>query len=150
MNPDAQRIALAEWELEKILIKGGYEPYQRPEGERGYRCDLSGLWIYRNAQGQFYSSNYHSPKQLRDGSIQALIEQRKCYDSLDDIHRIEERLTDEELWEAIKFLVNWTPSPSGFPLLSRSESIKLARATPGEWRPAILRALNLWEEEVQR
>lgn len=66
---------------------------------------------------------------------------------LDAVHGLLPKLTEDQLWKCIEHLVGWKPAtPHGFPILSRSESIKLATATAGEWCEALLKTLGLWEE----
>jgi hypothetical protein len=63
---------------------------------------------------------------------------------LNAMHEAEKVLTDEQSWEQIKFIVSFKPSPSGFPLLSRSESIRLRRSTAAQRAEAFLRTIGKW------
>lgn len=49
---------------------------------------------------------------------------------LNAVHGLLLKLTEDQLWKCIEHLVGWRPAgPHGFPILSRSQSIKLAKAT---------------------
>lgn len=65
-----------------------------------------------------------------------------CED-LNAIQGLESKLTDEQLWEYIKQVVEYEQSRYGFPLLSRSESLAFARATALQKATALVRALGL-------
>lgn len=65
---------------------------------------------------------------------------------LNKCRKMEEKLTDDELWKQSCILVGWLPSPSGFPLFSRSEVIQLRRVTATQRAEAYGLARGLWKE----
>lgn len=55
----------------------------------------------------------------------------------------EATLTDDELWEYSKLLMDYRQAANGFPLASRSEVLKLQKATARQRCIAFIKTLNL-------
>ena len=64
---------------------------------------------------------------------------------LNAMHEAEKMLSDQQAWDCVVLLIGWKPAPSGFPLLSKSQSIALYKATATQRAEAFLKTLNLWE-----
>jgi|11BtaG_2_1085332.scaffolds.fasta_scaffold105811_2 hypothetical protein len=76
------------------------------------------------------------------------VEQVPLPDYLNDLnamHEAEKVLSDQQVWDCVVLLVGWKCPPSGFPLLSRSQSIALHKATAAQRAEAFLKTCNLWE-----
>lgn len=70
-------------------------------------------------------------------------------DYLNDLNacaEFEKTLTDDELWEYSKLLMDYRQAANGFPLASRSEVLKLQKATVRQRAEAFLKTLNLWKD----
>ena len=65
---------------------------------------------------------------------------------LNAMHKAKKVLTDDQAWEMVKIIVDYCQSENGFPLLDRSESLKLHSATAEREAEAFLKVLGLWEE----
>jgi hypothetical protein len=66
-----------------------------------------------------------------------------CED-LNAMHEAYLTMTEDNQWEFVKTLVDYTPG--SFPLLSRSESLVLANATARQRAEAFLKTVGKWEE----
>jgi hypothetical protein len=65
--------------------------------------------------------------------------------SLDAMHEAEKVLTGEQAWKQIKLIVGYAQCAGGFPVLSRSESLRLHSATAAQRAEAFLRTIGKWE-----
>ena len=63
------------------------------------------------------------------------------------MHEAKKVLTDDQSWEMVKFIVDYRQPATGFPLLSRSETLMLNSVTAEQEAEAFLKTLELWEEE---
>ena len=82
------------------------------------------------------------------------VEKSQTYAALPDylndknaMHEAKKVLTDDQAWEMVKIIVDYKQSANGFPMLSRSEALKLRSATARQEAEAFLRTLGLWEKE---
>lgn len=70
-------------------------------------------------------------------------------DYLNDLNacaEFEKTLTDDELWEYSKLLMDYRQAANGFPLAWRSEVLKLQKATTRQRCIAFLKTLNFWKD----
>ena len=70
-------------------------------------------------------------------------------DYLNDLNacaEFEATLTDDELWEYSKLLMDYRQAANGFPLAWKSEVLKLQKATARQRCIAFLKTLNLWKD----
>ena len=116
MNPEAQRIAIAQ--------ACGWKP-TKPK--------------------QFLGST-PSHAFEKDGSYYGGLNSIPDYlNSLDAMHEAEKVLTGEQAWKQIKLIVGYAQCAGGFPVLSRSESLRLHSATAAQRAEAFLRTIGKWE-----
>ena len=66
---------------------------------------------------------------------------------LNSMHEAKKVLTDDQAWEMVKIIVDYKQSANGFPMLSRSEALKLHSATAKQEAEAFLRVMGLLEKE---
>ena len=64
---------------------------------------------------------------------------------LNACHQMEQVLTDDQRWEQVKIIVGYRQAANGFPMLSRSEALRLQSATAAQRCEAFLRTLGLWQ-----
>lgn len=65
---------------------------------------------------------------------------------LNAMHEAEKALTDDQAWEQVKIIVDYRQAANDFPLLSRSETLKLHSATAAQRAEAFLRTMGRREE----
>lgn len=114
-------------------------PYQNAQATSGYRCDLSGLWIYNGTHG-FYGCNYNSKKELYEGNIK---QDKKLYTTdLNAMAEAEKVLTPSQkirYWNLLGDIL----SENGTKPWSLSDLIFV---TAKQRAIAFLHALNLWKD----
>lgn len=136
MNPEAQRIAMAEAVFEAIRLRESLSVYQHPQGTEGYRhIDLSGWWIYRRPDKTFLGSNWPSEDECRLGNIAELANR---YDYLNDRNAT---------WAAAEQLGEATIKAMRFGLFWLCGEMKAHHATAAQETEAILRHHGKWVEE---
>lgn len=116
MNPEQQQIAIAEF-------CGWKQTHIMQMGPKGKY-----VRTYQKGRGKLHQK---LPNYLND---------------LNACAEFEAMLTDDELWEYSKLLMDYRQAANGFPLASRSEVLKLQKATTRQRAEAFLRTLNLWVE----
>ena len=67
---------------------------------------------------------------------------------LNAMHEAEKVLTDEQAWKQIQIIVSYKQHAGGFPVLSRSESVRLHSATAAQRAEAFLRTIGKWKEDA--
>lgn len=73
----------------------GLVPFQRPIGTEGYKCDLSGCWIYKAGDGRLIGINYPKQEDLFTGLIKDFA--KKNYpEDLNACAELRASLTEEE------------------------------------------------------
>jgi hypothetical protein len=97
LSDEELRVMCAQIHLKMDLKQGNYMPVQNPSGTRGYRdCDLSGLWIYRNAE-RAIGRNWETPEALFEGNVKEYARSNAYTTDLNAMHEVIATLTDEEL-----------------------------------------------------
>ena len=67
---------------------------------------------------------------------------------LNAIHEAEKVLTDEQAWKQIQIIVSYKQHAGGFPVLSRSESVRLHSATAAQRAESFLRTIGKWKGDA--
>jgi hypothetical protein len=124
MTEEMQRLALAKWEGLKVV-------------------DIPLIPNQVDRKGSVFTPA--AKEALRRAYPQATIKLLPTYTSLDDLHRIEERLTDEE-HEMFRSLLWDITYPKGRIYQGTAHSRAYASASAEQRRTALIRALNLWTE----
>lgn len=96
-TPEEMRVEIGRIVALHFIEKNGYELYQNPIGTQGYRrCDLSGLWILRNKEGNFWGINHQRGESVIPEICKEFAERYDFPASLDAMAAAEATLTDEE------------------------------------------------------
>lgn len=128
LTPEQQCVRLAEWE-------GWKDIRQLSDREEG-------IWVGTHPPIE----NWH--KDGRPYAFQGQGPIPEYHRDLNALHRVEERLTDEEWRRYRRCLRGMQVDSSSLPDWADIEDC-LIHATAAQRLESILRALNLWEEEVQ-
>lgn len=102
MSDEQMRIAIAD--------ACGIAVYEEPDGSGLWSCKGS----YKTGISKEHAQRVSLPDYLND---------------LNACAEFEATLTDDELWEYSKLLMDYRQAANGFPLASRSEVLKLQKAT---------------------
>lgn len=153
MNPEAQRIAIAEICFDALIKRDGMELYQRPPHAAGYRgIPIGGCWIYKLREGSFYGFNYDTKEACRTGNIKDIADKKNYPEDLNAMHEAESQAIDphhiekyaSELYMAVERF--WTADR--WVKFGRLQiNFALAHSTAAQRAEAFLRTLNLWKDE---